>query len=156
MTHDRLKSPYEGCCLFPDLDTHPIVGHQVYVTDPEWSAENDTSHSKQPLPFTLCHQKHGFGRIAMVLGSSRLRADVMFLWDSGAQGMQRAFLIFFITSAGHGGRVSDFTSGERRSLEPARGTRVQTREEKIKFIARSTIRIACEYSCLSDYYPKEK
>lgn len=34
MAYDRLEAPYEGCRLFPDLDTHAVVCHQMHVTDP--------------------------------------------------------------------------------------------------------------------------
>ena len=27
ITHDGLKSPYESCCLFPNLNAHAIMGH---------------------------------------------------------------------------------------------------------------------------------
>ena len=36
MSNDGLEAPYEGSRLFPDLDTHAVVRHQMNVTDPVW------------------------------------------------------------------------------------------------------------------------
>lgn len=34
MSHDRFETPYKGCRLFPDLNTHAIVSHQMDITYP--------------------------------------------------------------------------------------------------------------------------